>query len=73
MTSKVNIFWAKIAIAMFLVSMESYDKGLLENRWFENTSWNLGYKILVQNWGNQENRDFFVEKQTLNFLVILLF
>ena len=31
LTLKVDIFWSKIAMAMFLVSMESYDNGLLGN------------------------------------------
>ena len=42
---------------MIFVSTESYEKGLLVNRWFKNTSYNPGREILVQNW---KNRDSFV-------------
>ena len=47
---------------MIFVSSESYDKGLLVNRWFKNTSYNPGREILVQNW---KNRDSFVGGQNL--------
>ena len=40
---------------MILDSMESYDKGLLEDRLSENTSVKPDREILVQNW---RNRDF---------------
>ena len=46
---KVNNFLTKITKAMFLVSMESYDKGILENKWFENMSWNPNREVFVQN------------------------
>ena len=66
MTLNVNIFWTKIAMIVILVSMESYDKGLLEYIWFKNTSWNPDRESFVQNW---ENRDFFVGSK----FAILLF
>ena len=49
-------------IVMIMIS-ESYDKGLLVNRWFENTSWNgkigkfwsiIG-KIGISSWGVKKN------------------
>ena len=56
-----------------LLSMESYDKGLLESRWFENTSWNSDRESLVQNWENPGNQDFFVGGQNLKLFEILFF
>ena len=51
---------------MILVSMESWDKGLLENIRFENTSRNLEREIFDQ---ICENRDIFVVGQHSKFWI----
>ena len=58
---------------MILVSMESFEKGFLENRSFENTSWYPDHKIGVQIWENWGKSACLREDQTLKFFEILVF
>ena len=60
----------KIAMAMFLVSMETYDKGLLGNIWFKASLWIPDPEILVQ---NPENLRFLHGIQNVKFFEILFF
>ena len=57
----------KIAMIMILVSMETSDNELLENRWLRNTSLGPDWEMLVQNWKIGETRDFLVGVQIWNF------
>ena len=61
----------KHAMNMLLVSIESYYKGLLENIWFENTSWIPIGKFWSKIEKIGKNRDFFVGDQNFKFFAIL--
>ena len=43
---------------MVLIFMDTYDKGLIENRWFEIPSLRPDWERLIQNRENQENFGF---------------